>query len=200
MFTRLPQDQRWLWHKARLQDPSGNVLSLLWAGEARKSPPWRLLLCESDRQLRGGKIRTADIRSVSKVPVRRQRQQSLARHRHPMVDLPVRSSARPPVRRRRASSEVQRSAVRRAGQSQVSAPAAIGQRILTVCTQSAPAVPAQQAAQGRPLKCDLHKASDTAHQRSTRGPSAAPTAPVSTMPIVYQRATKAGEASGQASE
>lgn len=53
-FTQLPQDERWLWREARLQDPSGNVLCLFWAGEARKSPPWRLPVCESDRPLRGG--------------------------------------------------------------------------------------------------------------------------------------------------
>jgi hypothetical protein len=38
------------------------------------------------------------------------------------------------------------------------------------------------------------------HQRSTRDPRAAPAAPVSTMPSVYQTATNAGEGSGQASE
>jgi two-component system heavy metal sensor histidine kinase CusS len=39
-----------------------------------------------------------------------------------------------------------------------------------------------------------------AHQRSTRGPRAAPTAPVQTIPSVYQMATNAGEASGQDKE
>lgn len=43
-----------------------------------------------------------------------------------------------------------------------------------------------------------HCSSD--HQRSIRGPRMAPSAPVSTMPSVYQAATKAAEASGQASE
>jgi catechol 2,3-dioxygenase-like lactoylglutathione lyase family enzyme len=41
-FTQLPRDERWLWREARLRDPSGNVLCLFWAGEARKHPPWRL--------------------------------------------------------------------------------------------------------------------------------------------------------------
>ena len=38
------------------------------------------------------------------------------------------------------------------------------------------------------------------YQRSSRGPTAAPSAPVSTMPSVYQTATKAGEGSGHDSE
>ncbi len=31
-----------VWPEARLQDPSGNVLCLFWAGENRKNPPRRL--------------------------------------------------------------------------------------------------------------------------------------------------------------
>lgn len=41
-FTQLPRDEPWLWREARLNDPSGNVLCLFWAGEIRKNPPWRL--------------------------------------------------------------------------------------------------------------------------------------------------------------
>ncbi len=41
-FTRLPTDERWLWREARLNDPSGNVLCLFWAGDNRKNPPWRV--------------------------------------------------------------------------------------------------------------------------------------------------------------
>lgn len=41
-FTRLPTDERWLWREARLNDPSGNVLCLFWAGTNRKNPPWRV--------------------------------------------------------------------------------------------------------------------------------------------------------------
>ena len=66
----------------------------------------------------------------SKVPICRQRKQPLPRL--PTGRLNCRS-ARPP---RRASPEVQRSAVRGAGQSQVSAPAVVGQRMPTVCTPS----------------------------------------------------------------
>jgi hypothetical protein len=47
----------------------------------------------SDRQLRGSQIRTADVSSGSKVPVRRQQQQSLAEHRRRMLDLPVHQAA-----------------------------------------------------------------------------------------------------------
>ena len=41
-FTRLPTDERWLWREARLNDPSGNVHCLFWAGDNRKNPPWRV--------------------------------------------------------------------------------------------------------------------------------------------------------------
>jgi len=41
-FTQLPTDERWLWREARLNDPSGNVLCLFWAGDNRKNPPWRV--------------------------------------------------------------------------------------------------------------------------------------------------------------
>jgi catechol 2,3-dioxygenase-like lactoylglutathione lyase family enzyme len=41
-FTQLPKDEEWLWREARLNDPSGNVVCLFWAGEIRKNPPWRV--------------------------------------------------------------------------------------------------------------------------------------------------------------
>lgn len=39
--ARLPRDEPWLWREARLNDPSGNVRCLFWAGEIRKNPPWK---------------------------------------------------------------------------------------------------------------------------------------------------------------
>lgn len=41
-FTQTPRDEPWLWREARLNDPSGNVLCLFWAGDIRKNPPWKL--------------------------------------------------------------------------------------------------------------------------------------------------------------
>ena len=41
-FSQLPTDERWLWREARLNDPSGNVVCLYWAGDNRKNPPWRV--------------------------------------------------------------------------------------------------------------------------------------------------------------
>jgi catechol 2,3-dioxygenase-like lactoylglutathione lyase family enzyme len=41
-FTKLPTDERWLWREARLDDPSGNVICLFWAGDNRRNPPWRV--------------------------------------------------------------------------------------------------------------------------------------------------------------
>ncbi|MBD1583987.1 VOC family protein [Pseudoalteromonas sp. S16_S37] len=41
-FTELPQDKRYLWREAQLQDPSGNKIKLYWAGENRLNPPWRV--------------------------------------------------------------------------------------------------------------------------------------------------------------
>jgi catechol 2,3-dioxygenase-like lactoylglutathione lyase family enzyme len=41
-FFQQPQDEPWLWREARLEDPSGNVICLYWAGENRKNPPWRV--------------------------------------------------------------------------------------------------------------------------------------------------------------
>ena len=41
-FFQPPQDEPWLWREARLNDPSGNIICLYWAGENRKNPPWRV--------------------------------------------------------------------------------------------------------------------------------------------------------------
>ncbi len=37
-----PQDQRWLWREAKLQDPDGHPIKLFYAGENRLNPPWRV--------------------------------------------------------------------------------------------------------------------------------------------------------------
>lgn len=34
--------QRYLWHEAKLTDPSGNQIKLYWAGHNRLNPPWRV--------------------------------------------------------------------------------------------------------------------------------------------------------------
>ena len=41
-FEELPNDKPWLWREARLRDPDNHQLLLYFAGENRKSPPWRL--------------------------------------------------------------------------------------------------------------------------------------------------------------
>ncbi len=41
-FEHGPMNQPWLWREARLLDPSGNVVCLYRAGEARRYPPWRV--------------------------------------------------------------------------------------------------------------------------------------------------------------
>lgn len=41
-FASGPEDQRWLWREAWLQDPAGNWLCLYHAGTNRKHPPWRV--------------------------------------------------------------------------------------------------------------------------------------------------------------
>jgi catechol 2,3-dioxygenase-like lactoylglutathione lyase family enzyme len=42
VFTHEPRDESWLWREARLQDPSGNIVCLYWAGQNRRYPPWRV--------------------------------------------------------------------------------------------------------------------------------------------------------------
>ena len=41
-FIQLPQDEKYLWREAVLEDPSGNKIKLYWAGENRLNPPWRV--------------------------------------------------------------------------------------------------------------------------------------------------------------
>ena len=41
-FEHGPKDQPWMWREARLRDPSGNIIFLYKAGEARRFPPWRV--------------------------------------------------------------------------------------------------------------------------------------------------------------
>lgn len=41
-FDTAPTDQRWGWREARLTDPAGNVVCLMFAGENRRFPPWRI--------------------------------------------------------------------------------------------------------------------------------------------------------------
>ena len=42
LFEELPNDKSWLWRESRLKDFDGNPLILYYAGENRKSPPWRI--------------------------------------------------------------------------------------------------------------------------------------------------------------
>lgn len=42
-FDQQPEDMSWLWREARLRDPDGNVICLLFAGENRHNPPWRVV-------------------------------------------------------------------------------------------------------------------------------------------------------------
>jgi len=41
-FEELPNDKSWLWRESRLKDLDNNQLILYYAGENRKSPPWRI--------------------------------------------------------------------------------------------------------------------------------------------------------------
>ena len=41
-FEELPNDKSWLWREARLKDPDNNQLIIYFAGENRKTPPWRI--------------------------------------------------------------------------------------------------------------------------------------------------------------
>ena len=81
-------------------------------------------------------VQLPDVRFGSVVPVRSERQQSLAEHLGQAVDSP----ARPPLRRRTARSEAQLTFAHGSVQSQVSAPADIHLRFLTGRNQSEPAV------------------------------------------------------------
>ena len=46
-FEHGPRNQPWMWREARLRDPSGNIIFLYKAGEARRFPPWRIELIHS---------------------------------------------------------------------------------------------------------------------------------------------------------
>ena len=41
-FEHAPRNQPWMWREARVRDPSGNIIFLYKAGEARRFPPWRV--------------------------------------------------------------------------------------------------------------------------------------------------------------
>lgn len=41
-FDALPEDQSWGWREARLKDPAGNEVCLMFAGDNRRFPSWRL--------------------------------------------------------------------------------------------------------------------------------------------------------------
>ncbi len=41
-FQSAPIDQRWGWREARLIDPAGNEVCLMFAGDNRRFPPWRV--------------------------------------------------------------------------------------------------------------------------------------------------------------
>lgn len=42
VFDEDPTDREWLWREAYLKDPNGNKICLFYAGENRKTPPWRV--------------------------------------------------------------------------------------------------------------------------------------------------------------
>ena len=42
VFDCGPVERTWLWREAWLTDPAGVKLCLYWAGDMRRSPPWRL--------------------------------------------------------------------------------------------------------------------------------------------------------------
>lgn len=41
-FCNPPTEEPWLWHEARIVDPSGNEVCIYSAGKNRKTPPWRV--------------------------------------------------------------------------------------------------------------------------------------------------------------
>lgn len=42
VFAQTPTDARWGWREARLEDPAGNLICLMYAGRNRRFPPWRI--------------------------------------------------------------------------------------------------------------------------------------------------------------
>ena len=51
VFQQEPTDTSYLWREAILKDPPGSKIILYWAGENRRSPPWRVELSEAWRSL-----------------------------------------------------------------------------------------------------------------------------------------------------
>ncbi len=41
-FHKLPEDESWGWREARLKDPAGNEICLMFAGKNRRFPDWRI--------------------------------------------------------------------------------------------------------------------------------------------------------------
>jgi hydroxymethylpyrimidine/phosphomethylpyrimidine kinase len=41
-FYQDPRDETWGWREARLRDPTGNEICLMFAGSIRRFPPWRI--------------------------------------------------------------------------------------------------------------------------------------------------------------
>ncbi len=41
-FIQEVKDEKYLWREAVLEDPSGNIIKLYWAGENRLNPPWKI--------------------------------------------------------------------------------------------------------------------------------------------------------------
>ena len=41
-FDSDPADQSWGWREARLKDPAGNEICLMFAGDVRRFPAWRI--------------------------------------------------------------------------------------------------------------------------------------------------------------
>lgn len=41
-FKSIPIDQSWGWREARLKDPAGNEVCLMFAADNRRFPPWRV--------------------------------------------------------------------------------------------------------------------------------------------------------------
>jgi catechol 2,3-dioxygenase-like lactoylglutathione lyase family enzyme len=48
-FEQLPENKRYLWREAALNDPSGNKIKLYFAGKNRLYPPWRVEMKHSNK-------------------------------------------------------------------------------------------------------------------------------------------------------
>ncbi|MEO1174135.1 MAG: VOC family protein [Myxococcota bacterium] len=42
VFDGEPRDESWGWREARLKDPAGNAICLMFAGDTRRFPSWRI--------------------------------------------------------------------------------------------------------------------------------------------------------------